>query len=241
MIIALLDKLAQKLGRENYHIDKRISSSDLFAIVFFRGRAALRGCFFKIFLKHSEGLFFKGKRVSIRHPKHLSIGKSLTLGNGVVIDALSVDGVKIGNNVTIKDNTTIECTAVIRNLAEGIIIGNNVGISQNCFFGVRGKVQIGNDTIIGPGCTIISENHVFSDLQTPIRLQGENRKEVVIGDDVWIGSNSTILCNVHIGNHAIIAAGAVVTKDVPEYAIVGGVPASVIKYRNLDENNKKDN
>ena len=59
-------------------------------------------------------------------------------------------------------------------------------------------------------------------------------KRVIIGDDVWIGTNSIVLDGVKIGNHAIIAAGAVVTKDVPDYAVVGGIPAKIIKYRKVE-------
>lgn len=79
---------------------------------------------------------------------------------------------------------------------------------------------------------IFHGDHEMSRRDIPMRLQGDSvSKPVVIGDDVWIGARSIILKGVHIGKGAVIAAGAVVTKDVPEYAIVGGVPAKVIKYR----------
>ena len=81
---------------------------------------------------------------------------------------------------------------------------------------------------------IHAENHNFTDLDTPIRLQGATRKGVSIGEDCWVGSGVTILDGVRIGNHCIIGAGAVVTKDIPDYAIVGGVPAKIIKMRKED-------
>lgn len=86
--------------------------------------------------------------------------------------------------------------------------------------------------MMGPDVMIFHGDHEMSRRDIPMRLQGDSvSKPVVIGDDVWIGARSIILKGVHIGKGAVIAAGAVVTKDVPEYAIVGGVPAKVIKYR----------
>lgn len=106
------------------------------------------------------------------------------------------------------------------------------GIAPNAFIGVRGPIKIGKNTIIGPGVSMHSENHVFKDIDKPIRLQGEERIGIIIGEDCWIGSRAIILDGVNIGKGVIIAAGAVVNKDVPDYAIVGGVPAKVIRYRN---------
>jgi acetyltransferase-like isoleucine patch superfamily enzyme len=114
----------------------------------------------------------------------------------------------------------------------GLTIGNNVGISQNCFIQVRGKVEIGSDVIIGPRVSVFSENHNSQKLDVPIVLQGETRKGVKIGNGVWVGSGVTILDGVTIGDHSIIAAGSIVNKDVPEFGIVGGVPAKLIKMRN---------
>ena len=120
---------------------------------------------------------------------------------------------------------------MIRELGETLTIGNNVGFAANTFISMRGPIQIGDDTIFGPGVSIHAENHVFDDPETPIRAQGSIRKGIVIGRDCWIGAKVVILDGVIIGDGAIVGAGAVVTGDVPSGAIVGGVPAKVIKYR----------
>ncbi|MBN1601390.1 MAG: acyltransferase [Chitinispirillaceae bacterium] len=140
-------------------------------------------------------------------------------------------GVEIGDNFMLGRNSIIECTGVARNLGEKLSIGKHVGISPNAFISVRGTLSIGSDTIMGPHVCIISENHVYSDLNTPIRLQGDDRKGIAIGNGCWIGANVTILDGVNIGDGAIIAAGAVVNKDIPSLSIAGGVPAKVIKMR----------
>ena len=114
---------------------------------------------------------------------------------------------------------------------DGNEVGNNVGIAQNCFIQVRGQVTIGNNIIFGPGVGIFSENHNFSETDKYINEQGESRKGVKIEDGVWIGTAATILDGVTIGKNSIIAAGSVVNKDVPPYAVVGGIPAKIIKYR----------
>ncbi|MBO5067563.1 MAG: transferase, partial [Clostridia bacterium] len=118
-------------------------------------------------------------------------------------------------------------------LSEGLIVGDRSGVGINA--NLHGPVIIGNDVMMGPECIIYTRNHEFSNTDIPMNQQGFSEiKEVVIGNDVWIGGRVIILPGVHIGNGAIIGAGAVVTKDVPEYSIVGGNPAKVIKYRKIE-------
>lgn len=231
MLRKIMNYAIHKMGKTGYAIDISMSSFDLLIILRIRLVQCIRGCFYKCFFKKSKGVVFVGTGCLIQHAHLLSAGRSLTIGNSCRINALSKNGVVLGNNVTIKDSSIIECTAVIRSLAEGIIIGNNVGISQNCFIAARGLITIGNDVIIGPGVSIFSENHNFSRIDIPIVFQGETRLNVTIRDDVWIGTKAIILAGVTIGAHSIVAAGSVVTKDVPEYCIVAGVPAKVIKVR----------
>lgn len=111
-------------------------------------------------------------------------------------------------------------------------IGSDSGIGVNCV--INGECYIGNDVMMGPNCIVYTVNHEYSSLDFPMNRQGETvEKPVIIGNDVWIGSNVIILPGVKIGNHSIIGAGCVVTKDVPEYAIVCGNPGKIKKYRNL--------
>lgn len=128
---------------------------------------------------------------------------------------------RCGTNVNIQKNTKFShrCT-----------IGNNSGIGR--YSVLHGPVYIGNDVMMGPNCTIYTQNHSYTDISKPMNLQGfSSERPVVIGNDVWIGGHVIILPGVKVGNHSIIGAGSVVTKDVPEFAVVGGNPAKVLKFR----------
>lgn len=116
-----------------------------------------------------------------------------------------------------------------------IEIGNNSGLGFNCR--VYGPLKIGNDVMMGPDVMIFTQNHETIRLDIPMRLQTAPKIPVTIGDDVWIGARAIILPGKNIGKGVIIGAGAVVTKDVPDYAIVGGNPAKIIKFR--DGSNKE--
>jgi len=124
-------------------------------------------------------------------------------------------------------NLTVETGALI---SPKVHIGNNCLIGENCI--IRGEVIIGDDVLLAQNVSLIAFNHHYSRTDVPIRLQGESFEPIKIGNDVWIGINVVVTAGVTVGSHAIVAAGAVVTKDVPDWGIVGGIPAKVIKYRN---------
>lgn len=114
--------------------------------------------------------------------------------------------------------------------------GRNIAIGDDSSIGERsrvlGRVTIGKDVMMGEEVIIMTQNHKFDRTDISMCQQGfQNEEPVVIEDDVWIGARVLILPGIKVGKGAILAAGAVVTKDVPEYAIVGGNPARVIKSR----------
>lgn len=113
-------------------------------------------------------------------------------------------------------------------------IGDNSVIGVRCMF--SGKVRIGNNVMIAPEVFIYARNYAHGCTDIPMVQQGyEEERPVVIEDDVWIGARATILPGVTIGKGSIVGASAVVTKDVPPYAIVGGNPARVLKRRNATQ------
>ena len=124
-------------------------------------------------------------------------------------------------------NVNIERNAVF---SPGLSIGDNSGIGVNCE--VYGSVTIGHNVMMGPEVVIYTRSHSHDRTDITMIEQGfEDEKPVTIGNDVWIGRRVMLMPGVNIGNGVIIGAGAVVTKDVPDYCIVGGVPAKVIKER----------
>ena len=114
--------------------------------------------------------------------------------------------------------------------------GKDLRLGKYSGIGINAQVQtpleIGDYVLMGPDVVIFTKNHKTSDLNKPIGVQGMTEpRKVTIGNDVWIGQRVMIMPGVKIGDGSIIAAGSVVTKDVPPYAVVGGVPSRVLKMR----------
>ena len=134
---------------------------------------------------------------------------------------------RISGWVWFRDNVTVW-------FPEGVSIGAGSMVGENCFLDGYGGLTIGRNVMVAHSASIISEDHGFASRRVPIRRQPKTRGPIVIADDVWIGCGARILKGVTIGEGAIVAAGAVVTRDVPAFSIVGGVPARVIGTRNDD-------
>ena len=123
--------------------------------------------------------------------------------------------------------SVIESYCCINNAVGDVTIGDHTRIGIHCT--IIGPVCIGNHVNLAQGITVTALNHNLDDKTKRVDEQGITTQPVRIEDDVWIGANAVILPGVSIGQHAVVAAGAVVTKDVPSYCIVGGVPARIIK------------
>jgi len=121
----------------------------------------------------------------------------------------------------------VESFACINNAVGDVMIGDHtrVGLHNT----IIGPVTIGNHVNLAQGITVTALNHNFEDSDKRIDEQGVSTKPVTIGNDIWIGANAVILPGVTIGDHSVVAAGAVVTKDVPPHSLVAGVPAKIIK------------
>lgn len=139
-------------------------------------------------------------------PDTISIGRDFSCARGC---ALYADG---GGQITIGDRVAL-----------------NANVSLNA--AISGEIRIGNHVLIGPGVLMRATNHAFSRTDVPIWQQGHVPGKIQIADDAWIGGNVTLLDGAVIGKGAIVAAGAVVNGHVPAYAIVGGVPARLLRWR----------
>lgn len=126
------------------------------------------------------------------------------------------------------------------NIEQGATFSHKVSLGDYSGIGVNARINgactIGHHVMMGSDVVILTRNHGFDRTDIPMMEQGfEKERPVVIGDDVWICDRVIILPGVTVGNGSILAAGAVITHDVPPYAIVGGVPARIIKMRNAGD------
>jgi acetyltransferase-like isoleucine patch superfamily enzyme len=180
-----------------------------------------------LFKKAGRGIIF-GKGIAIRHPGRISLGHRVAIDDYSMIDASGVgdkgivlcDDVIVSRgcviqgktgSVTIEEKTDIGCNTIISSVT-GVFLGKSVLIAGNCYIG---------------GARYISERIDLTMMDQGIYSEGP----VVIGDDVWLGAGVLVLDGVRIGKGCIVGAGAVVTKDLPDYAIAVGVPAAVVKSR----------
>lgn len=173
-----------------------------------------------------------GKGASVRYARYLEAGKDLIIEDYAEINCLSSKKIILGERVSIGKFAIIRPTnSYGGEIGEGLKVGNHSNIGPYCYIGCSGYIEIGDNVMMSPRVSIYAENHVFDTTVVPMKEQGVKRQFVKIEDDCWIAANSIILAGVTIGKGSVIAAGSVVTKDVPPYSIVAGVPASVIKQR----------
>lgn len=140
----------------------------------------------------------------------------------------------IGKNAIIHPN-------VYFGKGEGLNIGNNSIVGPESRIILGGEVIIGDDVQIGPRTMILTGNHNFNDKNLSFSKQGSFFEKVLIKDDVWIGANVTILPGVVLGKGAIVGAGSVLTKDVEEFSVVAGNPATHIRYRGEPKESRQKN
>lgn len=226
----IISKILSIIKSEKWELDQRIPNSYLISFFFTKGIMLTRGFLSVFSFKH---FLLLGANSKLYCKSLMKFNGTINIDKNCIINALSSDGIVFGKNVSIGKFTTIECSGSLKNIGKGLIVGNNVGLGTHGFFGCAGGITIGDDTIFGNYVSLHSENHVISDLEKPIRLQGVTRQGIIIGNNCWIGAKATILDGANIGDGCIIAAGAVVTKGYYENnSIIGGVPAKIIKKRN---------
>ena len=149
---------------------------------------------------------------------------SFRSGVGVVVQGFR--HIRMGRGVGLNRHSSLYAARGRLTLGNNVFLGDFSSINAN-----DAEIIIGSNVAIGPMTLIQGANHTFERLDIPIIEQGHAPSRVVIEDNVWIAAHCTILPGVRIGSGAIIAAGAVVTRDVPGNAVVGGVPATVLRYR----------
>ena len=164
--------------------------------------------------------------IRIFMPFYIKRGKGSVIYRSVRKDIVPFNIFELGKRSVIEDYS------VINNAVGNLLIGNNtrVGIGNT----IIGPVTISDNVNIGQNVTISGLNHNYEDPSKTISEQGVGTSPIKIENDVWIGANSVVLPGIQIGNHSIIGAGSVITKDVPSYSVAVGNPARIIKRYDMD-------
>ena len=173
-------------------------------------------------LKDDVHLFLIKKKLEKRNS---SFGRNVFIDPTVKFRIHEKAKIIIGDNVKILNDTWL-----IAEEGDELRIGNNTFISQNVV--ISGNVKIGSNVLIAGYVSVIDANHNYSDVNRNMNEQGGSKADIIIGNDVWIGTHSVILQGVTIGHHSIIGANSTVTKDIGDFVVVAGSPARTIKNRN---------
>lgn len=181
----------------------------------------------RLFKQVGASLIF-GKGIVLRCPGQISIGDRVAIDDYTLLDASGAGepGISLGDDVIISRN------CVIQGKTAAVKIGHKTDIGCNTIISSSGGISIGNSVLIAGNCYIGGGRYITDRLDLPMMDQGLYSKgAVTIDDDVWLGAGAIVLDGVQIGKGCIVGAGAVVTKNLPEYAVAVGVPASIVKHR----------
>jgi len=175
--------------------------------------------------------YVRGIAGFFRKLRYTALG--MEIGSKTVLPKLHTtwpNQVKIGNRCQFENDIVFKYDGTWKP-GKSIIIGDNVFIGTKAEFNIRISISVGSNSLIASGCRFIDHDH-GSKLGELIRTQAGPEKKIVLGEDVWLGCNVVVLKGVTIGNGAIVAAGAIVNKNIPAYEIWGGVPAKKLGERN---------
>lgn len=189
----------------------------------------LRGLTYRVFLR-AQGFPYIARGVRLAQPRRITLGRGVYLDEGVYLHACP-NGIAIGDGTVIMHGSVLHVYNFRGLPHAGITIGCRCFIGEYNVIRGQGGVTIGDLVYTGPMVQILAVNHVFQDPRRPIAEQGITARGIVIEDDVWIGGGAIVLDGVRIGQGAVVGAGAVVTEDIPPYAIAVGVPARVVGSR----------
>lgn len=184
---------------------------------------AFRGLFLFSFFAGRSLPPLVGKGTTLLYKRMIRLGRWVFIGNYVSINAYSLNGISLGNRVTIREFGIIQCSSSVENPGVGLVVGNNVYIGPRCNIGVGGEIVIGEGTLVGADFTAVAENHLQTD--EGISKVEVTRNGISIGKNCWIGHRVIILDGVTLGSNSIVGAGSVVTKSFPPGSKIAGIPA----------------
>jgi acetyltransferase-like isoleucine patch superfamily enzyme len=161
----------------------------------------------------------------LRHGRRLVLDGLAFIGPGCTLQIGPEARIELGRWSWIGHGTKLRCH-------EGVIsIGAKSVLGQECTISAYSHVSVGRECVIADRVMLIDFDHGVVDVDRPIRLQGIYKRDVNVGNNVWIGYGACVLRGVTVGDNAVIGTNAVVTRDVPDNAVVAGVPARVIRMR----------
>jgi acetyltransferase-like isoleucine patch superfamily enzyme len=191
----------------------------------------MRGLLYRPRLRSSGRRFFLGRGTRVLFPSHLAIGANVAIGDYVYMNCFGRTGVRLGDNVRIREFGSVQVTSHLSHPGEGLEVGDGTYIGPHCILGAGGGIRIGNDVTFGAYVQLLAENHEFSNAEVPVNMQGVTRRGIDIGDGCWLGNCVIVLDGIRVGAHAVVGAGSVVTKDIPDRAIAVGNPARILRTR----------
>lgn len=189
------------------------------------GYVARRRCYRSLLAGVGPGSLF-GAGMVLRCPGRITLGRGVIVDDDVVLDAKGEESsIVLGDNVLLGRGSILSCNR------STISIGGFVSVGPYCFLVSRSRLSIGSNVAIGAGVYMLGGGHARDDVDTPVILQARTSQGITVEDGAWIGIGAKILDGVVIGQHSIVGAGAVVSKDVPPWSVVLGNPARIVEKR----------